>query len=91
MLYLKFHILIDFEHGKNETTTVFVYRKINKCFIEQPYNEIYRISSDEYNSIKKYIKLNIYINIYNILKNRRYAITYLLVFLIVKIKKYQVF
>lgn len=32
-----------------------VYKKNGKYFIEQPYNGIYRISPDEYNSIGKYI------------------------------------
>lgn len=49
-------IKIDFEFGENKISTVFVYEKKDKYFIEQPYNGIYRISSDEYNSIVKYIK-----------------------------------
>ncbi len=49
-------IKIDFEYEENKTSTVFVYKKNGKYFIEQPYNGIYRISSDEYNSIEKYIK-----------------------------------
>lgn len=48
-------IKIDFEYGENKTSTVFVYKKNGKYFIEQPYNGIYRISPDEYNSIEKYI------------------------------------
>ena len=48
-------IKIDFEYGENKTSTVFVYKKKNKYFIEQPYNGIYKISTDEYNSIEKYI------------------------------------
>ena len=49
-------IKIDFEYGENKISTVFVYKKKDKYFIEQPYNGIYRISPDEYNSIEKYIK-----------------------------------
>lgn len=49
-------IKIDFEYDENKTSTVFVYKKKDKYFIEQPYNGIYRISPDEYNSIEKYIK-----------------------------------
>ena len=45
-------IKIDFEYEENKTSTVFVYKKNGKYFIEQPYNGIYRISSDEYNSIE---------------------------------------
>ena len=48
-------IKIDFEYEENKTSTVFVYKKNCKYFIEQPYNGIYRISPDEYNSIEKYI------------------------------------
>ena len=49
-------IKIDFEYDENKTSTVFVYKKKGKYFIEQPYNGIYRISLDEYNSIEKYIR-----------------------------------
>ena len=48
-------IKIDFEYEENKTSTVFVYKKNGKYFIEQPYNGIYRISPDEYNLIEKYI------------------------------------
>lgn len=48
-------IKIDFEYEENKTSTVFVYKKNGKYFIEQSYNGIYRISPDEYNSIEKYI------------------------------------
>ena len=48
-------IKIDFEYEENKTSTVFVYNKNGKYFIEQSYNGIYRISPDEYNSIEKYI------------------------------------
>lgn len=49
-------IKIDFEYEEGKTSIVFVYKKKDKYFIEQPYNGIYRISSDEYNSIEKYIR-----------------------------------
>ena len=49
-------IKIDFEYGEDKTTTVFVYKKKDKYFIEQPYNGIYKISQNEYNSIEKYIR-----------------------------------
>ena len=48
-------IKIDFEYEENKNSTVFVYKKNGKYFVEQPYNGIYRISPDEYNSIGKYI------------------------------------
>ena len=40
---------------KTKLQQFFVYKKNGKYFIEQPYNGIYRISPDEYNSIGKYI------------------------------------
>lgn len=49
-------IKIDFKYKENKISTVFVYKKKGKYFIEQPYNGIYRISPDEYNSIEKYIR-----------------------------------
>ena len=49
-------IKIDFKYKENKTSTVFVYKKKGKYFIEQPYNGIYRISPDKYNSIEKYIR-----------------------------------
>lgn len=49
-------IKIDFEYGEDKTTTVFVYKKKDKYFIEQPYNGIYKISQYEYNLIEKYIR-----------------------------------
>lgn len=49
-------IRVDFNFKEEGTSTVWVYEKNNKYYIEQPYNGIYRISPDEYNSIEKYIK-----------------------------------
>lgn len=49
-------IKINFKIINNETKTIFVYKKKNKYYIEQPYNGIYEISEDEYNSIEKYVK-----------------------------------
>ena len=49
-------IKIDFEYDENKTLTMFVYKKKGKCFIEQPYNGIYKISLDDYSSIEKYIR-----------------------------------
>ncbi len=45
-------IKINIEYGVGNNSTVFIYKRKNKYFIEQPYNGIYRISSDEYNSIE---------------------------------------
>ena len=49
-------IKIDFNFKESGASTIFVYEKNNKYYIEQPYIGIYRISEDEYNSIEKYIK-----------------------------------
>lgn len=49
-------IKVDFEFGDNKIATMFVYEKNDKHYIEQPYNGIYRISPDEYNSIEKYLR-----------------------------------
>lgn len=50
-------IKINFYFDEENCSTVFVYKKNFKYYIEQPYNGIYRISADEYNSIEKYIKV----------------------------------
>ena len=48
-------IRVNFHFKESGTSTVFVYEKNDKYYIEQPYNGIYRISMDEYNSIEKYV------------------------------------
>ncbi len=45
-------IKIDFKTINNRTDTIFVYKNKNKFYIEQPYNGIYEITEDEYNSLK---------------------------------------
>lgn len=49
-------IKINFYFDEENCSTVFVYKKNFKYYIEQPYNGIYRISADEYNAIEKYIR-----------------------------------
>lgn len=49
-------IKIDFNFKETGTSTLFIYEKNNKYYMEQPYNGIYKILEDEYNSIQKYIK-----------------------------------
>lgn len=49
-------IKINIEYGEGNNSTVFIYKRKNKYFIEQPYNGIYRISPDEYNAIEVYVK-----------------------------------
>lgn len=51
-------IQVDFAHKGGGTSTLFVYQKSDardgEFFIEQPYNGIYEISGDEYQTIEKY-------------------------------------
>lgn len=49
-------IKINFYFDEKNCSTVFVYKKNFKYYIEQPYNGIYRILVDEYNAIHKYIR-----------------------------------
>ena len=49
-------VKIDFNFKETGASTLFVYERNNKYYIEQPYNGIYIISINEYNSIEKYIK-----------------------------------
>ena len=49
-------IKINIEYSEGNILTLFIYKKKNKYFIEQPYNGIYRISFDEYYLVEKYIK-----------------------------------
>lgn len=48
-------IKVNFYFDEENCSTLFVYKKNFKYYIEQPYNGIYRISADEYNAIEKYI------------------------------------
>ena len=50
------NVKIDFNFKETGASTLFVYERNNKYYIEQPYNGIYKISMDEYNSIEKYTK-----------------------------------
>ena len=52
-------IQVDFtfkEDIAGQISTIFLYEKNERYYIEQPYNGIYQISADEYNSIKVYLK-----------------------------------
>ena len=48
--------LIKFNHSKDESESVYVYKKKNKYYIEQPYNGIYKITEEEYKTIEKFVK-----------------------------------
>lgn len=52
-------IQVDFtfkEDIAGQISTIFLYEKNERYYIEQPYNGIYQISADEYNSINVYLK-----------------------------------
>lgn len=53
-------IRVDFSHIGGGSSMLFVFQESEgqkaEYFIEQPYNGIYPISEDEYNSIEKYVK-----------------------------------
>lgn len=44
-------IKVDFNLKEMEISTIFIYQKNNKYYIEQPYNGIYKISKDAYDSL----------------------------------------
>lgn len=45
----------DIEYKAGKISTIFLYEKNERYYIEQSYNGIYQISADEYNSIKVYL------------------------------------
>ena len=49
-------IAVKFNFEEEGTSIIFVYIRNDNYYIEQPYNGIYKISGDEYNSIEKYIR-----------------------------------
>lgn len=48
-------IQVDFYLNGGKISSIYVYKKGNKYYIEQPYNGIYKISKEEYNDISKYM------------------------------------
>lgn len=51
-------IKIEFDFKEGGQSLLYVYKKSEKMYIEVPYNGIYRISGDEYNSMEKYTRIN---------------------------------
>lgn len=49
-------IKLEFYFDKTEIATMFVYTRNNQYYIEEPYNGIYQMSGDEYNSIEKFVR-----------------------------------
>ncbi len=45
------YIKIEFNSSENRKT-IYIYKKNNTCYMEQPYNGIYEISIEEYNLIE---------------------------------------
>lgn len=52
-------IKIDFCFKEGGASTIFVYQKKNKYYIEQPYNGIYSISEEEYHQIEQIARYEI--------------------------------
>lgn len=48
-------IKVEFNFSETGASTIFVYQKSGKYYIEQPYNGIYQISADDYNGIERII------------------------------------
>lgn len=48
--------ILDEDIRYKAVSTIFLYEKNERYYIEQPYNGIYQISADEYNSINVYLK-----------------------------------
>lgn len=49
-------IKIDFKFKEDGTSTIYVYEKNNKYYIEQPYIGIYEITEKNYKQLTNYIK-----------------------------------
>lgn len=49
-------IKLEFNFKEGGTSIAYSYANDSGCYFEQPYNGIYQISGDEYNSIEKYFK-----------------------------------
>lgn len=48
-------IKLEFYFENTGTSVIYMYIKDDRYYIEQPYNGIYQITYDEYNSIAKYV------------------------------------
>ena len=49
-------VQVNFVFNESGESTLFVYVKNGNYYLEQPYNGIYRINGDAYNSIEKFIR-----------------------------------
>ena len=48
-------IKIEFCQVRGGSSVLYIYVQNNRYYIEQPYNGIYQISGEEYNSVAKYV------------------------------------
>ena len=48
--------LVKFKNDAENSKSVYIYKKGNKYYLEQPYNGIYQITEVEYTRIEKFIK-----------------------------------
>lgn len=53
---VKESVKVDLHFAEQGTSTLFLYQKGGGYYIEQPYNGIYQISGEEYNTVEKYIR-----------------------------------
>lgn len=49
-------IKVDFNFVEKGVSTIFIYQKNSKYYIEQPYNGIYQISADDYVGVEQLIR-----------------------------------
>ncbi len=49
-------ITVNFNFKEAGASTIFIYNKNNKYYLEQPYNGIYQMTEEEYSEIEKLIK-----------------------------------
>ncbi len=53
---VKKSIKVELNAKKEGSSVIYVYERKGGYYLEQPYNGIYEISEDEYNSLEKYLQ-----------------------------------
>lgn len=48
--------VINFKTKNDDSKLIYIYKKGNNYFIEQPYNGVYQLTKEEYNLIETFIK-----------------------------------
>lgn len=51
-------ITVEFHLKEQGSSLLYLYKRNNKFYIEQPYNGIYKISEDDYKSINYYTEVS---------------------------------